>query len=295
VPIASSRGARQAQVALVRLDSNESPFGTSVAVRTAWERQRTADIRKYGLNRYPDFFNTDMLGELAAHQGLTTANYTVLANLGEGANVLAATLLRDKGAEVLEPWPVTNPVLGPGRAWGAAVRRVALGPHRQTLVGLAAAVVPRTRLVHVQNPHNPSGTSFGQAELERLLAAVSKRNPDAHVWVDESFAPYSTRKDFPNSFELVGRDPEGSKLIVTRTLSTAAGIAGDPTAYMAASQKLTYFTQGGRHRHVRARRLGLEEPRVHRRPDGGEGHARSPHCGRRPLARACARPEHRRP
>jgi hypothetical protein len=76
----------------------------------------------------PRLLNTDMLGELAAHHGLTTANYTVLANLGEGANVLAATLLRDKGAEVLEPWPVTNPVLGPGRAWGAAVRRVPVAP-----------------------------------------------------------------------------------------------------------------------------------------------------------------------
>ena len=228
----------------VRLDSNESPFGTSSAVQIGWERQRMADIRKYGLNRYPDFFNTDMLAELAAHHGLTTSNYTVLADVGEGCNVLAAALLRHKGAEVIEPWPVGNSIWSPGRAWGATLRRVAFGQHGQALFRLAASVGSRTRLVHVQNPHDPTGRSFGQGELEALLAAVSRRNPDAHVWVDESYAPYSTRGDFPNSFELIGRDPENSRLIVTRTLGTAAGIAGDPTAYMAASQKLTYFTQG---------------------------------------------------
>ncbi|MGZ6869973.1 MAG: aminotransferase class I/II-fold pyridoxal phosphate-dependent enzyme, partial [Frankiaceae bacterium] len=222
----------------------ESPFGTSAAVLRAWERQRTADIRKYGLNRYPDFFNTDMLQALAAHHGLIDANYTVLADLGEAGNVLAAALLRGSGAEVIESWPIADPISRPGRAWGAAVRRVAFGPDRQDLVGLAAAVGPLTRLVHVQNPHDPTGTSFGQADLERLLAAVWKRNPRAYVWVDEAYAPYSTRGDFPNSFGVIGRDPHDSKLIVTRTIGTAAGIAGDPTAYMAASRALTYKTQG---------------------------------------------------
>ena len=228
----------------VRLDSNQSPFGTSGAVRRAWERQRTADIRKYGLNRYPDFYNTDMLAALAQQYGLTDANYTVLADPGEGGNVLAAALLRERGAEVLEPWPVTDLVSHPAAAWGATVRRVALGPRRPSLLGLAAAVGRHTRLVHVQNPHDPTGWSFGEAELERLLAAVAKRNPRAYVWVDESLAPYSTRADFPNSFELIGRNLESSRLIVMRTLGTAAGIAGDATAYMAASQKLTYYTQG---------------------------------------------------
>ena len=229
---------------LVRLDQHGSPFGTSAAVLGAWERQRTADIRKYGLNRYPDFFNTDLLRALAAHHGLSDANYTVLADIGEGANVLAAALLRGSGVEAVEQWPIADSISRPGRAWGAAVRRVRFGPHRHDLAELAAAVGPRTRLVHVQNPHDPTGSSFGRADLERFLDAVWKRNSGAYVWVDQSYAPYSTRGDFPNSFRVIGRDPERSRLIVTRTIGTAGGVAGDPTAYMAASRSLSYKTQG---------------------------------------------------
>ena len=194
MPTAASTRGRPRRRAPVRLDANESPFGTSAAVRTAWERQRTADIRKYGLNRYPDFFNTDLLAALAAHHGLSDTNFTVLANLGEGGTVLAAALLRARGAELVEPWPITDLISRPGRAWGAAVRRVPFGPRRRSLAGLATAVGPRTRLVHVQNPHDPTGASFGQAELRGLLDAVAKRNPKAYVWVDESYAPYSRRR-----------------------------------------------------------------------------------------------------
>ncbi|MGZ6563820.1 MAG: aminotransferase class I/II-fold pyridoxal phosphate-dependent enzyme [Solirubrobacteraceae bacterium] len=239
-----SNHTRRPRRAIVRLDGRESPFGTNSEVLRAWERQRTADIRKYGLNRYPDFFNTDMLRALSAHHGLSDANYTVLADVGEGANVLAAALLRGRGAEVVEQWPIGESISGPGRAWGAAVRRVRLGPRRHGLAALTAAVGPRTRLVHVQNPRDPTGESFGQADLERLLATVWKRNPASYVWVDESWAPYSARADFPNTFQLIGRNPERSRLIVTRTIGSAGGVAGDPTAYMAASQQLTYETQG---------------------------------------------------
>src|SRR2546426_225753 len=45
----------------VYLNRNESPFGVAAVVMRAWERQRTADRTKYGLNRYPDFLQTDMV------------------------------------------------------------------------------------------------------------------------------------------------------------------------------------------------------------------------------------------
>jgi histidinol-phosphate aminotransferase len=222
----------------------DSPFGTSRAVLTAWERQRTADTRKYGLNRYPDFFNADMLQALAAHHGLKDTNYTVLADVGEGANVLAAALLREPGAELVEAWPVGWSLASPARAWGAVLRRVALGPLRPGLAPIAASVGPRTRLIHIQNPHDPTGASFGTAELSRFLGAVRRRNPKAYVWVDESYAPYSTRHDFPDCLRLIRRDPAKSRLIVTRSIGTAGGVAGDPTAYMAASTMVTFATQG---------------------------------------------------
>jgi histidinol-phosphate aminotransferase len=226
-----------------RLDRNESPFGTTAGVLGAWERQRTADPRKYGLNRYGDFFQVDMLDALARRHGLTPANYTPLAGPGEVATVLAAALAR--GAELVQSRPMEELVSAPARAWGARIVAVPLDRQgRQDLGALAAAVGPRTALVHVQNPHDPAGRSFGQGELEGLLDAVGRRNADTYVWVDESYAGYSTRPDFPDSFALIGRDPESSRLVVSRSLTTGQGIAGSPVAYLAASRELTHRTEG---------------------------------------------------
>jgi histidinol-phosphate aminotransferase len=236
--------ARAKRPVRARLDRNESPFGTSRAVLAAWERQRTADPRKYGLNRYGDFFQTDLLTALADHYGLTVSNYTPVAGTGEAGTVLAAALLRD-GGELLQSHPVGDPVSRPARAWGATVRRVPLDAyHRQDLDGLAAAAGPETRLVHVQNPLDPSGRSFSHAELAGLVEAVARRAPSAYVWVDESYAPYSTRADFPRSLGLIADDPDESRLVVSRTLATAHGLAGVPVGWLAASSTLTAETEG---------------------------------------------------
>src|SRR5205085_5409580 len=125
----------------------------------------------------------------------------------ELANVLADSLLR--GGELIQSWPIDDPISSRARAWGATVKRVPLGAgYRQDLDRLAAAVGAHTKLVHLQNPHDPSGTSFGQAELERFLSALAARNPNTYVWVDEAYAPYSTRADFPDCFSIIGRSPE---------------------------------------------------------------------------------------
>src|SRR3954447_13586044 len=127
------RGGRHPARVRARLDRNESPFGTSAAVLAAWEKQRSADPRQYGINRYPDFFQTDIMDALVAKHGLSQANYTPLAGTGEGANVLAAALLQH-GGEVVQPWPIADPISRPVRAWGGKVKRVPLASdHRQDL------------------------------------------------------------------------------------------------------------------------------------------------------------------
>ena len=130
---------------------------------------------------------------------------------------------------------------GLGRQREAGAARPAL---EQDLDALAAAVGPKTRLVHLQNPHDPCGRSFGQADLEGFLDAVAARNPDAHVWVDETHAEWSERPDFPDSFALIDRDRDNSRLIVSKSLGSAAGIPGVPVAYLAASTELTGQTNG---------------------------------------------------
>ena len=210
----------------------------------AWERQRTASHRKYGLNRYGDFFQTDMLEALGRYHGLPPTSFTPLAGHGEAGNVLGAALLRG-GGELVHSWPMASPISDQARAWGGRIRRVPLDRrHRQPLSRLAAAVGPQTRLVHLQNPHDPTGRSLGRGQLEAFLQDVRGRNPATYVLVDESYAPYAVRPDFPDSIGLIARDSESSRLIVLRSLATAHGMAGVGTAYLVASRELTQETEG---------------------------------------------------
>lgn len=98
--------------------------------------------------------------------------------------------------------------------------------------------------MHLQNPHDPSGLSFGQRDLEDFLEAVAAKNPETHALVDETHAEWSERGDFPDSFALLGRDIDGSRLVVSKSLGSAAGIAGVPVGYLAASTELTERTNG---------------------------------------------------
>jgi histidinol-phosphate aminotransferase len=222
-----------------RLNADESPFGVAAAVTAAWEAQRTADPRKYGLNRYPDFLRLDMVQALAARHGLESANYAPLGGNAEIGNVLAAALLRAPGSELLQSWPIRDPISRAARGWNATVRRVGLDSrHRQDLDALADRAGEHTRLVHLQNPHDPGGQVFTQSALEAFLSRVGERAPQAYVWIDETHARYVNRADFPDCFALIGRDPEGSKLIVSRSLAGAAGLAGVPAAFLAGSRAI---------------------------------------------------------
>jgi histidinol-phosphate aminotransferase len=244
MPLETRDSRRRRRPIRARLNRNESPFGVATGVIQAWERQRTADRTKYGLNRYPDFLQTDIVDALQRHHGLTILNYTPVAGAGEAGTVLAAALFRT-GGQLVASDPIGEPIGRAVAAWGGSVRRVPLAKGtRQDLPALAAAVGPGTRLVHLQNPHDPTGQSFGQSEVETLLDAVAQRNPDTFVWVDESYAPYSVRADFPDSFSILGRDSQASRLAILRSLTTAHGLAGVPTGYLAASEQLSSETQG---------------------------------------------------
>src|SRR4029077_9916962 len=90
---------------------------------------------------------------------------------------------------------------------------------------MAAALTPRTRLVFLANPDNPTGTAFSKAELDAFLKQVS---PETFVVLDEAYFEYVDWADYPNGLEYFRRLPN---LMVLRTYSKIYGLAGVRLGY----------------------------------------------------------------
>jgi len=202
----------------VKLASNENPLGPSpkalAAARAAIE----------GVNRYPDA-GAFRLRERIAHEHAVPMDEVIQGN---GSNELLDLAVRTFcGAEhhiiFAEPAFVVYRIAA--LAHGVPFTAVPVRDLTHDLEAMAAAVTPRTRLIFVGNPNNPTGTHVGLAALRRFLRAVP---PEVIVLVDEAYIEYATAADFPDCMKLRG---ERERLVICRTFSKIYGLAGLRVGY----------------------------------------------------------------
>jgi histidinol-phosphate aminotransferase len=197
----------------VKLASNENPCGPSPkALAVLGQTAQT-------LHRYPDGGGHKLRAALAERWKVTPEHVI----LGNGSDEIIGLLVRavlTPGAEavmadqtfVIYKTEVTAahgvPVVVPLIDW------------RHDLSAMAAAITPRTRLLFVCNPNNPTGTMVNAAEVNRLMA----RLPEQVVVVfDEAYYEYVSSRDFP---DVLGYVKQGRNVVVLRTFSKIYGLAG---------------------------------------------------------------------
>ncbi|MBZ0252495.1 MAG: aminotransferase class I/II-fold pyridoxal phosphate-dependent enzyme, partial [Candidatus Methylomirabilis sp.] len=181
----------------VKLASNENPLGPSPK---AVEAIRLAAS---GVHFYPDGGGYYLRRKLAGRLGVAMENVV----LGCGSNELLDLLARAYLA------PGDEAVMGEQAfviyrhataSTGAKAVRVPMKDHAHDLRAMADAVGPRTRIVFVANPDNPSGTIVRRAEVEAFLRRVPE---DVLVVMDEAYFEYARRDpDYPDSMEGFSED-----------------------------------------------------------------------------------------
>jgi histidinol-phosphate aminotransferase len=126
----------------------------------------------------------------------------------------------EPGTEVLYAWRSFEayPILVP--LTGATDVRVPLKDETHDLAAMAAAITPRTRVIFVCNPNNPTGTVVRGGELAGFLGQVPS---DCLVVLDEAYSDYVRDPAVPNGIDLYRDHPN---LAVLRTFSKAHGLAG---------------------------------------------------------------------
>ena len=212
-----------------KLSSNENPYAPLPAVRDAITRA-AAEI-----NRYPDMYAGELVEAIAAHSGGGVVPENVVVgngSVGVLAHVLNAVV--DQGDEVVFPWrsfeayPIAVAVSG-----GSAVTvPLEEGTGRLDLPAMAAAVTPRTKVVLVCTPNNPTGPVVHAGELETFLAAVLK---NVLVVLDEAYLEFVRDPQAPDGVEVFTRH---TNVVLLRTLSKAHGLAGLRVGHAIAEPRL---------------------------------------------------------
>ncbi len=203
---------------VIKLASNENPLGPSPAALEALGRVGA------GLALYPDGACYNLVQALAetldVPQGQIVVgngsdeliHYLGLAYLQPGDELLTAdpTFVRYEAAAILNR---------------AAYVTAPLVRYAYDLDAMAALISPRTRLIFIANPNNPTGTIVGRDNLERFLSRVPER---AVVVLDEAYAEYVVDPEYPDGLTYVR---EALNVIVLRTFSKIHALAGLRVGY----------------------------------------------------------------
>jgi histidinol-phosphate aminotransferase len=211
---------------VVKLASNEGPFGP---FRVAVE---AIDRAVEELNRYPDGGAFRLRQALAERLGVRFEELTVCAGADAVIGYLALATL-DPGDEVVTGWPsFPSYVLDPLKL-GAVPVRVPLRDHRFDLEAILAAITPRTKLVFVANPNNPTGTMNTRAELDAYFEQVPE-----HVLtvLDQAYFEYIDDPEYPDGIEEYAK--RGQRVVVLRTFSKIYGLAGLRVGYGVAPESV---------------------------------------------------------
>jgi histidinol-phosphate aminotransferase len=204
---------------VVKLASNEGPFGPFAAAREALARGLSE------LNRYPDGGCYRLRAALAERHGVRFEEVALGAGADGVIDCLAQVVL-DPGDEIVVGWPsFPSPVIDALKL-GAVPRQVPLRDGRYDLDAMLDAVGLRTKLVYVCHPNNPTGTANTRAELDDFFGRV----PDHVLTVlDQAYYEYVDDRDYPDGIEEYLK--EGARVVVLRTFSKIYGLAGLRVGY----------------------------------------------------------------
>lgn len=196
----------------IKLASNENPFGPSPKARAAYAEAAAK------LHLYPDGAHAKLRAAIAARYGLDPARLICGAGSDEIFFLLARAFL-GPGDEVIETEHAFGIYSIVSKQSGAVVKTARDRGMECDVEAMLALVTPRTRIVWLANPNNPTGTYLPFADVRRLHAGL----PDNVLLViDAAYAEFVRRNDYSSGLELAS---EAGNVIMTRTFSKIYGLA----------------------------------------------------------------------
>jgi histidinol-phosphate aminotransferase len=198
---------------VIKLASNENPIGPSPQALRAIRRALAT------LHRYPDGSGYYLKQSLCRFLGLESEQII----LGNGSNEIIELALRTflrPGREVISPTPSFLVYGTAVQAMGGKNVLVPLKGFGIDLEAIQGRIGPRTDMIIINNPNNPTGTIIKRKEWERFLKVVPNR---IMILLDEAYIDFVEEPECPFGVDYLNSN---KSLLVIRTFSKAYGLAG---------------------------------------------------------------------
>jgi len=212
---------------IVKLASNENPYGTSPKVREFLENLSIDHAI------YPDGYASNLRQEVALSVGVNE-NQLLFGNGSDEIIMIISRALLQPGVNTVMATPSFSQYSHNAIIEGAEVREVQLKNGSHDLQEMLRQIDGNTAVVWLCSPNNPTGTLIEQTELEDFVQKVPK---DVLIVLDEAYFEYINDPTYRNSIEFIKNH---ENIIIMRTFSKAYGLAGFRVGYAIAQEELIF-------------------------------------------------------
>ena len=198
---------------IIKLSSNESPFGPSKKAVKAYEKTSNK------LSRYPELTAESLQLTIANKFNLNSDQiicgtgsdeiliFTVLAFCSSGDEVIHAQ-------HSFEMYPIITKYAGADSILASEI------DYKVSIDSIVNNVTSSTKIIFIANPNNPTSTYLNKTELRLLMNKIPK---NIVVVIDTAYAEFADANDYDKTFNLAD---EYHNVIITRTFSKAYSLAG---------------------------------------------------------------------
>ncbi|MBL7472611.1 pyridoxal phosphate-dependent aminotransferase [Robertkochia sediminum] len=211
---------------VIKLSSNENPYGPSEAVRNAVQESFSIACR------YPYRYADELAEMLAAKEGVTREQIIITGGSTEALKACGVTFAAN-GGEIIAGKPTFLAMMTYASQWGSKVNWVPLNDALEyDMPAINNAITDKTSLVFLCNPNNPTSTLLPKDVLLEYSEAIAQKTI---LFSDEAYYDFIEDPEYPS---LVAMVKEGKQVIVSRTFSKVYGMAGMRIGYLVTTQKL---------------------------------------------------------
>ncbi len=215
----------------IKLASNENPWGCSPL---AVENIQAA---LNDLSLYPDANAFYLKQALAKKLNVAEDQITIGNGSNDVLDLLARTFLTVGDEAVYSEYaflvyPLVVQAVGASAQVAKALSADNEQPYGHDLDAMLELITPKTKIIFLANPNNPTGTWFEKKALDAFIQQVP---PHVIVVIDEAYCEYVTESDYPDGLDYVAKY---DNVVVTRTFSKVYGLAALRIGYAISHQSV---------------------------------------------------------